>query len=384
MTYPEQDALLNDLQRLQEDTPPVPADFHSGWLQLVEEDARMTQQQADEAVRPVKRRSGAWVRGLALAAALVFVVGGTLLTRDSLNPTAGSARKSTPAAARGGENGLHYAAEAPAAVNADYAAQENSFDMEEALEDSLAYEASGAADDSALSGAEARPGKIIRTVSLTIVTTDFTASLEQLRSLCTGMGGWVSSAWTSTSGSGLQNASLTLRVPAAQLDSYLSGTADAGRITSQSETAEDVSERYYDTKARLETQQALLTRLQALVTDAADLSDLLLLESEISDTQYTIDSLTASLNSTDRQVDYATVSVSLKEERPEENLQDASLSLGERIASGFRTGWTAFTGFLSDMAVFLVAALPFLLPAALVAVLAVVLHRRGRAKHGGS
>ena len=131
-------------------------------------------------------------------------------------------------------------------------------------------------------------------------------------------------------------------------------------MTRREESADDVTESYYDTKARLETQQALMARLQALVTDAADLSDLLALESQIADTQYQIDSLQARLNSTDRQVDYATVNVSLKEELPSDSITDVEMTLGQRIGHALTTGWEIFTSFLGDTAVFLVAALPFL------------------------
>ena len=46
-----------------------------------------------------------------------------------------------------------------------------------------------------------------------------------------------------------------------------------------------------DTETRLATQRALMARLQSLVTEAASLTELLELESQIADTQYTIDRL---------------------------------------------------------------------------------------------
>ena len=112
---------------------------------------------------------------------------------------------------------------------------------------------------------------------------------------------------------GLRTAYLTLRIPQSALDAYIAGTEGLGRITSRSESAQDVTESYQDTAARLETQKALLARLQALITESADLSDLLELESQIADTQYQIDRLQASLNSTDRQVSYSTVNITLKD-----------------------------------------------------------------------
>ena len=178
-----------------------------------------------------------------------------------------------------------------------------------------------------------------------------------------------------------QQMQLTLRVPAEKLDAFLEGAGGAGRVTRREESAYDVTESYYDTKARLETQQALMARLQALVTDAADLSDLLALESQIADTQYQIDALQSRLNSTDRQVDYATVNVSLREEIPSDSITDVEMTLGQRIGHALTTGWDIFTSFLGDTAVFLVAALPFL---ALVAVAWIVVRmiRRSRRRKG--
>ena len=207
--------------------------------------------------------------------------------------------------------------------------------------------------------------KIIRTASLSITTSAFDDSLATLRSLCETSGGWVAYA-SESSGSTRRTASLTLRIPAAQLDAFLEGAGGAGRVTRREESADDVTESYYDTKARLETQQALMARLQALVTDAADLSDLLALESQIADTQYQIDSLQARLNSTDRQVSYATVDVTLREETASSDITDGEKSLGQRILSALETGLEAFLDFLSDMAVFLASALPFILLVAVV------------------
>ena len=101
-----------------------------------------------------------------------------------------------------------------------------------------------------------------------------------------------------------------------------------------------------------------MARLQALVTDAASLSDLLELESKIADTQYYIDSLQSSLNSTDRQVDYATVDITLREEKPSA-VTEEDISLMERLGLAMEAGLEAFGLFLEGIAIFAVSALPF-------------------------
>ena len=103
-----------------------------------------------------------------------------------------------------------------------------------------------------------------------------------------------------------------------------------------------------------------MDRLQALVSTAADLSDLLALEREIADTQYEIDRLTGILLRTDRQVDYATVSISLREESQLDEAENPELSLWQRLSAGLSAGFRFTVEWVGDVFVFLVSASPFL------------------------
>lgn len=365
MTRDQNEVLRQALSRLNAEVPDVPEDFHAGWMKQVEDDMEQKRNQKTQ----LRRRVTRW---LSVAAAVVFVFGGTLLTRDK------EARVKTEQAAAPGEIGILPTAAANMVKTTRGSAYDAGYGMEYFDDNGMAYtmteaiEESGdmdslAAPATAPTSGESREKKVIRTAALIIVTQRYAEGLSTLRGLCEEAGGWVSASNESVSSStGLHTAYLTLRIPSAALDSYLEGTSGAGRVTRREETAEDVSENYYDTKARLENQQALMARLQALVTDAATLSDLLDLETKIADTQYTIDQLQTSLNRTDRQVDYATVNVTLREERTPE-LTDGTVSLGARLLGALHTGWEAFTGFLQDVAVFLMAALPFLAVVAVIA-----------------
>ena len=368
--FDKNEVLRDALTGLNEEVPPMPETLHAAWMQKVEDDT-MEKNRTWKSV----------TRFLSIAAALVFVVGGTLLTRDDLAlqsdslTEAGSAKSITTNGARQAVTGSY-----------DYgAAYANTYDaspVEEMAEDAE-YESaspmmlarSTTADTAATVLADK---KIIRTASLTIATQVFDESLEALTSACTGLGGWIESSSESlNSYSGLRTAYLTLRVPQDSLDSYLAGTESLGRITSRSESAQDVTASYQDTATRLETQLALMARLQALITESADLSDLLALEAQIADTQYQIDRLQSSLNSTDRQVSYSTVDVTLKEEKVAE-LTDTTVSFGERIVSAITVGFEALTDFLQDMVVFLVAALPFIAIAAVAFVIGRIVIRKRR------
>ena len=352
----DKNVVLRDvLSSLNEEVPPMPENLHGAWMQKVEED--MKNQQAPKFHMPKTV-----TRWLSTAAALVFIIGGTLLTRDDLAPASGASMNQKSAV---------------------YSTRTASYD-DYAVEESAEYEY-GAANGVMLTmarGADTAAApvmaekKIIRTASMTIATQTFEDSLNALKSACEGQNGWIeSSSENVNNATGLRTAYLTLRIPQSALDAYIAGTEGLGRITSRSESAQDVTESYQDTAARLETQKALMARLQALITESADLSDLLELESQIADTQYQIDRLQASLNSTDRQVSYSTVNITLKEEKTVE-LTDTTVSLGDRIKSAIVTGVNALESFLADMLVFLVAALPFIAIVAVVVIAVKIIRKR--------
>ncbi len=366
--YDENEVLRDALSGLNEEVPPMPEGLHAAWMQKVEEDA-VTKTKQPTRTRFMQKAT----RYLSIAAALVFVVGGTLLTRDQFSdlsdirtrqPALGSAATYSGASFTGARKMVYEDGGVEETAAADY-------DLMVASNAELVVAAATSGEwEAALSRAMPEPAeaekKIIRTASLTIATQTYEDSLAALRSGCEQSGGWIQNVSESVGRSnGLRTAHLTLRIPQSALDGYLLDADALGRITSRSESATDVTESYQDTAARLSTQEALMARLQALLPESADLTDLLALESQIADTQYEIDRLRSSLTSTDRQVTYSTVTVTLKEETSPA-LTDGAVSFSDRLKAAVFTGWEAFTSFLSDAAVFLMAALPFI---AVVAVL---------------
>lgn len=356
------DPLLEELSSLTEDVPPMPEELHASWMQLVEEDA-MTKPET----KPAHRMSKMWMRALSAAAALLLVVGGTVMTKDMLNPTAATKSSDTQTmnnakrAAGGDAFGM---------TNSSYMAMED--------DGAVMMDMDAAAEMDSMDVSEARETKIIRSASMTISTKQYDDAAAELRGLCQTSGGWVSSFSESSNSSGLRTGWFTFRVPSDRLDDFLAGTGDAGVVVNRSESAYDVTDSYYDTAGRLASKRQLLDRLLALSEQAGDLSELMELETKIADVQYDIDRLQGSLNSTDQQVNYATVDITLREAAPEEAMQVREASLGERMMNALAAGWGALTEFLTDMMVFLVAALPFLIVVGAVIAVIVVIRRKRR------
>ena len=340
--------LLNMLDSLNLDVPPMPEGFHEGWAGRLEDEPPMKK----------KLNRQTLTRILAAAAALIFVVGGATL--------AGQTRKRDGMVAGATQNSRGMIAMDLGAMPMEAVE----------YEEDAAYE-NGMAMTAGKSSMTTAPTDrmLVRTASLTITTQTYDESLSALTALCASAGGWTASSSERTTGSGQRTCYLTLRVPAEQLGAFLSGTDELGEVTQRAETAEDVTESYQDTRGRLATQQALMDRLQALVTSAASLSELLELEVQIADTQYQIDRLQSQLNTTERKVNYATVDVTLREEDAE---AAAKSGLGAWLREVFQSGGETFVASLENAVIFLAAARPFLAVIAIVWLAARLIRGRKR------
>ncbi|MBE5782702.1 MAG: DUF4349 domain-containing protein [Clostridiales bacterium] len=318
----------------------MPEEFSSSWRKQIREEKQVE-----------KRNVVDWKKWIAAAAAMVFVVGGTLLTRDKLNAVP--------------ENG------APVMMATYKRTAENSYalgaNMDYAL-DTVAEEAAGVQEE-----------KIIRTASFTIKTTDYDQDLSDIQALCESVGGRMEYLYTSgdRENDELFTASLTLRVPSAKLDEFLSGAQGIGKMTSRHESVEDVSDSYYDVQARLEIQLQKMERLQALLQAAENVSDLIEIESSIADTQYQIDRYQGQLQNYDSRIDYSTVHVTVQEIRAQESEE---AGFGERIAAGLKNSIENGLEFVRDMAVFLISVAPWLLCVGGIGVLAAIAMKKIRKK----
>ncbi len=350
--HDENEVLRDVMAGLNDEVPPMPEGLHQAWMQKVTESKAEGQQ---------TRRH--LTRFLSIAAALVFVFGGTLLTRDSLD----TAVTGQPDATQTKTIAI-YARRGPKTETAV---------QDDATANGAMFTMARGADTTVHADTPAVPGqKVIRTATLLIETQDYDDSLAGIMDACTQAGGWIEHSSESVNTySDTRTVWLVLRIPQEHLDDFLAGAGDMGRILSRSESAEDVTASYQDTRARLDTQLALMERLQALITESADLGELLALESQIADTQYQIDTLQATLNATDQQVSYATVTITLQEKQTV-SLTDTRVSLSQRLGTALSLGWQSLLDFLGDAVVFLAAASPFLAIAAAAVIIIKLIRRR--------
>lgn len=338
---------------LRKDEGEVPEHFAASWRKAVRREDKMENKRTTQ---------NSFRNILAIAAALVFVIGGTMITRDQ------------PASLKNNDVAL-YANAGPAnnsAAGATFSLKRSAVTEETSYaETAEGYDLAAGADQAA-----ERQQKLIRHVDFTIRTLEFDQVIQNLQSLTLSNNGrieFVSQFGDHTNGE-LRNASLTLRIPSEKLDAFLNEADKVGNISSFTSRVEDVTETYYDVQSRLDTQLKKMARLQELLLQAEEMSDLLQIESSIADTQYMIDSYQARLKGMNDDVDYSTVSVYVQETRVVE-AEEASFI--RRIGAGIADSVSDGVVFLGDAVVFILSLLPWLI-VLIVIVVVVKLVRKKR------
>lgn len=336
---PECAALLTMLQDCREIDQQVqlPPEFTMGWRMKV---------RGEEAMQQKRMKKQYWTKMLATAAAVVLVFGGA--TISYMNgwglPDSQSANQQmsfTRTTAAGGYGNGAYSMKQSSM--ADYAVEESAPML---VSNDLGVE---------------QTAKIIRTIDYTIKTKNFDEDYEAIQQMTLSCGGRVESL--SVSGDVLNGetryAYFTLRIPSEKLDAFIGNAKEVGAATAYSEYTQDVSPDYYDTQARLDTQLAKMERLQELLSQATSMSDLIEIESAITDTQYQIDRYTGQINNYDSRVNDSYVYVSLQELSNDDAAQLPEVTLGERIVNAVKKSLQGMGEFIEAAAVFIVAALPW-------------------------
>lgn len=363
-------ALEQALCRLYQSEEP-PAGFETGWRAAVRREESRMRMAEKSTRRPL------WRAIVPACAALVLVVGSLWAGTLDLEGAAPSEKSAATGAgyADSASTTSYSAPNAMMARSADTAV----YDLYVAEESGASTGGTSAAD----AGTEASAGqKLVRTASLTLRTTAFEADLESVQALLDSLGGYVENLYQygDVASGDTRTASLSVRVPSENLDAFLSGVEGVGRVTDRSESVTDMTVQYTDNQARLDTLYAKMERLNQLMAQAQEVSDLIELESAIADTQYEIERYETSQRSIDRRVDMSAVSVTLLEDTPAQSATAEDVGLGERLGAALNASLRWLGGFLRNMLVFVTMILPVAVPVAAIAAAAWLIVRRRRSR----
>ena len=219
--------------------------------------------------------------------------------------------------------------------------------------------------------------KIVRNAWLSLETKEFDTALSSLSALISEKGGYIESQSEDgrslrQSGYYSRSASITARVPAEQLDAVISAAGGFCNIVSRSTSSDDITDRYFDSEARLRSLELQEERLLDILSKAEKLDDVITLEQALSEVRYEIESLTASLRRMDSQVAYSTLNIDLSEVVDYQQPSIQPKSFGERIAAAWSRSVERMGDIAEGLVLFAVEALPSILLFLVLPVLAIL------------
>jgi hypothetical protein len=173
-----------------------------------------------------------------------------------------------------------------------------------------------------------RAHKLVKNGKLRIKTEGLETSEKPLSDIMEKYG-----AWSASTRIFENSRNYALRVPSVYYEAFLGELAGLGRIIHRSESAEDVSLRYYDLESRLETKEALLKTFQNYLAKSKTIEEILNVEQRIAELQQEIDWTGKELKNLAHLVDYSTVELEIL--GPASVSSYSAPTLGERFGKLF-------------------------------------------------
>lgn len=247
------------------------------------------------------------------------------------------------------------------AVNKDAAA--DNYYVQESAGSGIYDGANEKVEASSTADANLTDRKLVKTVELNAETEDLDALLDAVMTRVGELGGYVENQrvynGSNYASRRSRSASMTIRIPADALESFVDHMAQNSNIVSRYAYVDDVTLTYVATESRMEALQAEHDRLLELMAKAETMSDLLEVEARLTDVRYELEKVTSQMNVLKNQVSYGTVHLNVDE--VVEYTPVAEKTFWQRISGGFVDSLEGIGNGIVEVTVFVLANLPYLL-----------------------
>ena len=219
--------------------------------------------------------------------------------------------------------------------------------------------------------------KLIRTMHVEAETDDLDTMLANLDARIRELGGYVENKSIYNGSYSNKNtyrtATLTIRIPVDQLDGFLNHVQGLTNITSQKETADDITLSYVATASRITALETEQQRLLELLAKAENMADLLMIEQRLTDVRTELEEVTSQLRLYDNLVDYGTVHLSVTQVKEYTVVEEETI--WQRMGKGLAENWKDLCETAEDLLVLIVVSLPYLIPIGLAGLLVFIVVR---------
>ena len=156
-----------------------------------------------------------------------------------------------------------------------------------------------------------------------------------------------------------------IRIPAENLDQFISQVGEEANVTSKSETTENVTLTYVSTQSRVVALETEQQRLLELLENAENMEDLLTIEARLTDVRWELENYASQLRVLDNQVNYSTIYLNIWE--VDEPTVMAERTVWQKIGDGFSENAGDMWDGLVEAFIWIITAIPYLIPLSLIA-----------------
>lgn len=201
--------------------------------------------------------------------------------------------------------------------------------------------------------------KLIRRLSLSAETENYTELIAQIENHVHVCGGYIENMEASTRYASKRYANLTIRVPADMLDEFAGYVGEVSNIVYRSESSKDITTTYVDIQSRRDALKTEYDRLLDLLEQANSLDEILQIESRMTNVRYELQNIESQLRTYDNLVDYATITLDITEVTVYTEVEEKGFweELGDDFLDSIGGAWKMITGIFAGI----VVALPYLL-----------------------
>lgn len=215
--------------------------------------------------------------------------------------------------------------------------------------------------------------KVIKTGEVHLETLNFEDTVGKLTKYVSSIGGFVENSsvngnrLSSSRANTVRTAYFVFRIPQNQYDKIFTDVKDFGTVVFEQSRGEDITDRYFDTEARLKSLKIQEERLLSLLQKAGKMEDILAIERELQNTRYQIENSTGTIRKWDSLISFSTVSVNVTEvQEIKAAAPDARNRFFERMSFGFSNSVRQLWSMTQELMLGIVVFIPFLIPIAII------------------
>lgn len=171
-------------------------------------------------------------------------------------------------------------------------------------EASMALDVASAMETDRANAARGFVQQLVRTGSVSLEVRDMDVAQREIGAWAKRFGGYVEESSVETT-----SGSVTARIPSASFEKAMEEVGAVGDVKSQSLSVEDVSERFYDLKTRLETKRVMRERLTNYLAQAKSVKDMVQIERELDSVVSDLESMERRMKRLSAQISRSTIRV---------------------------------------------------------------------------